>query len=142
MNFVLDSSLALAFVFEDEASPDTDRILDRLGQGSIALVPALWRWDVANALAFAERRGRITPAQVQRHLTHLQCLPTEVDERSTEEAWKATCGLARKHGLTVYDAAYLEMAVRHGVPLASLDAELRAAGKAEGVPLLPPKRVG
>ncbi|HAB19940.1 MAG TPA: type II toxin-antitoxin system VapC family toxin [Verrucomicrobiota bacterium] len=139
MNFVLDSSLALAFVLEDEAAPATDQILDTLGQGARALVPALWRWEVANVLVLAERRKRISSAAAHRHLAHLKSLPIEVDETALEEAWSATHLLAHKHKLTSYDAAYLEMAIRHGLALGSLDVELRSAAKVEQVPLLPAK---
>jgi predicted nucleic acid-binding protein len=138
-SFVLDSSLALAFVLKDEATPESDKILDGLGQGAVARVPALWRWEVANALLMAERRNRITSAENHRHLAHFRALPIEVDAPAFEEAWSGTHVLARKHRLTVYDAAYLETAIRLGVALGSLDAGLRAAAKAEKVPLLPEK---
>lgn len=137
--FVLDSSLALTFVLKDEATPESDAILDSLGHGAVAYVPALWRWEVANGLLMAERRNRITSAENYRHLTHLKALPIEVDALAFEEAWSGTNALARKHKLTIYDAAYLEAAIRHGVAFGSLDTALRAAAKAEKVPLLPEK---
>jgi len=137
MNLVLDSSLALAFVLEDEATPESDAILDSLGNGTVAHVPALWRWEVANGLLMAERRNRITSAESHRHLAHLKALPIEVDASAFEETWSGAQVLARKHKLSIYDAAYLEAAIRHGVALGSLDNGLRAAAKAEQVPLLP-----
>ncbi len=137
MRFVLDSSLAIAFVLKDEATAATDRILDSFGQGAMAYVPALWRWEVANVTVMAERRSRISSAEGHRHLTRLKGLPIEVDEAAFDEAWSATYLLAQKHKLTIYDSAYLETAIRCGVALGSLDAELRAAAKAEKVPLLP-----
>lgn len=139
MTFVLDSSLALAFVLEDEATPETDKVLDSLGHGAVADVPALWQWEVANGLLMAKRRNRITSADVHRHLTRLRKLPIEVDAQALEEAWSSTQALAEKHKLTIYDAAYLETAIRRGVPLGSLDTGLRAAAKAEKVPVLPEK---
>jgi predicted nucleic acid-binding protein len=139
VTFVLDSSLALAFVLEDEATPESDALLESLGHGAVAEVPALWRWEVANGLLMAERRNRITSAENHRHLAHLKALPIEVDAAAFEEAWSGTHALARKHRLTIYDAAYLEAAIRHGVALGSLDSGLRAAAKAEKVPLLPEK---
>ncbi|MEN9674630.1 MAG: hypothetical protein RIS76_526 [Verrucomicrobiota bacterium] len=142
MNLVLDSSLALAFVLADEATAATDQILDSLGHGALARVPALWRWEVANVLVLAERRKRITAAEAHRHMTHLKSLPIEVDETALDEAWSATHLLARKHKLTVYDAAYLEMAVRLGFALGSLDADLRAAAEGEQVAVLPEKMGG
>jgi predicted nucleic acid-binding protein len=139
LNFVLDSSLAMAFVLADEATAETDKILDTLGQGAKAFTPALWRWEVGNVLLMAERRKRITAAQSSRHLAALQALPVETDEDASREAWNAGLLLARKHHLSLYDASYLELAIRRGVPLGSLDAELRKAAKAEGVKLLPEK---
>ena len=137
MNFVLDCSLALAFVLADEATADTDKILDRFGQGEKACVPALWRWEVANVLLNAERRNRITQAEVTRNLSLLNSLPVLVDEAASDEAWHESLLLAQKHKLTSYDAAYLELAIRHGVALGSLDQELRAAALAESVAVIP-----
>ena len=137
MTFVLDSSLAMAFVFEDEGTPRTDRVLDSLGGGDEAVTPSLWRWEVGNALLMAERRKRITAADTNRHLAALQALPISADENAFQEAWTASLLLARAHELTLYDAAYLELAIRLGVPLGSLDTELRKAARAEGVNLLP-----
>ncbi len=139
MTFVLDASLTMAFVFQDEANAQTDKILDGFGQDTEAITPALWRWDVGNVLLMAERRRRITAAESHRHLTSLQTLPVETDEHASREAWNAGLFLARGHKLTLYDAAYLELAIRRGVPLGSLDRELRHAAKAEGVRLLPEK---
>ena len=127
----------MAFVFQDEAIHDTDRILDSLGRGGKAFTPALWRWEVGNVLIVAERRRRITQAESQRHFTLLQALPIEVENNALREAWNATISLARRYQLTLYDAAYLEIAIRLGLPLGSLDTDLRKAAKSEGVKLLP-----
>ena len=137
MNFVLDASLTMAFVLADEATVETDDILDRLGEEGQAFTPALWRWEVGNVLLMAERRKRITGADSNRHLSTLEILPVEIDENAPREAWSAALLLARKHQLTLYDAAYLELAIRRGVALGSLDNDLRKAGKSEGVKLLP-----
>jgi predicted nucleic acid-binding protein len=137
MNFVLDSSLALAFVFQDEATLATDLVLDSFGHGARAFVPALWRWEVSNALLMAERRKRIDQADAHRHLDHLKSLPIEVDVAAFDQVWAATHRLAQKHHLSSYDAAYLEMAIRHGISLGSMDRGLRAAARKEKVPLLP-----
>jgi predicted nucleic acid-binding protein len=137
MSFVLDSSLAVAFVLQDEITQVTDDVLDSLGEGVEAFAPALWRWEVGNALAMAERRKRITEADTHRCLTALQSLPIHVDEDAWREAWNATFLLARKYQLSVYDAAYLELAIRRRLSLASLDTDLRKAAKAEGLGLLP-----
>lgn len=139
MTFVLDSSMALTFVLADEATAETDKILDRFGQGDSAAVPALWRWEVGNALLIAERRKRLTKAEGTQHLNRLRLLPVAVDESAWHEAWSATRLLAEKHSLTLYDSAYLELALRRGAPLASLDAALRQAAKSESIDLLPEK---
>lgn len=127
----------MAFVFADEAAATTDKLLDSLGKGAKAFSAPLWRWEVGNALLMAERRKRISSADTQRHLTALQVLPVELDDQASREAWHAAILLARKHQLTLYDGAYLELAVRRGLPLGSLDTELRKAAKAEGVKALP-----
>ncbi len=139
MNFVLDSSFALTWVFADEATPETDAALDSLGHGAEAVVPALWRWEVGNVLLLSERRKRITQAESHQHMTLLATLPIEKDDVSLDEAWTATYLLARKYNISLYDAAYLELAVRRGLPLASVDTDLRKAANAEGVALLPEK---
>jgi len=127
----------MAFVFTDESSDRTDAILDSFGDGAKAFVPHLWRWEVANALFQAERRKRITPSETSRHLISFQTLPIELDEAASAEAWNAALLLARKHVLSVYDATYLELAIRRGLSLGSLDHELRKAALTEKVQLLP-----
>ena len=139
MNFVLDTSLALAFVLADEANDSTDAVLDTLGRGARAYVPTLWCWEVVNVLLLAQRRGRLTEAKALQHAAHLRALPIETDEAAEDAAWQATRILAQKHRLSAYDAAYLEVALRRGLPLGSLDGELRAAAKAENVSVLPEK---
>jgi predicted nucleic acid-binding protein len=86
MNFVLDSSLTAAFLLADEATTETDEILDSLGRGAVAFVPALWRWEVVNLLLMAERRKRIGSADVLRHLARLKNLPIEVDDDALDQA--------------------------------------------------------
>jgi predicted nucleic acid-binding protein len=139
MNFIVDSSFALAWVMKDEAGPETDKILDSLGRGDKAFVPALWHWEIANALLGAEKRKRATKTEINAHLLLLRSLPIEVDEVAINQAWGATHWLAQQHALTSYDAAYLELAIRRGLPLATLDEALQAAVKIEKVPLLPEK---
>jgi predicted nucleic acid-binding protein len=96
-------------------------------------VPALWPLEVANALLVGEHRKRITEAKVAQFLALLQILPITVDDETALRAWQDTLHLARLHDLTVYDAAYLELTVRLGLPLASLDDKLKAAAAAAGV---------
>ncbi len=129
--FVLDASITLAWFFEDEADAYAESVLDSLGS-AVALVPALWSQEVGNALVVAERKKRTTEAKVTHFLTLLLSLPITVDEETAERAWSDTLGLARTHGLSTYDAAYLELALREGLPLATLDEPLREALRAVG----------
>jgi len=135
MPFVLDASVTLAWAFEDEATPATEALLDRVrDEGGI--VPAVWPLEVANGLLLGERRGRLAEAQTMRFVQTLQGLPISVDDGALGEAFGAVLTLGREHGLTTYDAAYLELAARQGLPLATLDARLGAAAERMGVPLL------
>ena len=133
---VLDVSLSTAWCFADEASEPAWAILEWL-QGGRAHVPALWLWETANLLVQAERRGRISPAAIRTFLGLLEGLPISVDEPSTASAWHDTLALARSHRLTSYDAAYLELALRRSLPLATRDKALQAAARLEGVRLMP-----
>ena len=135
MSFVLDSSVTLTWCFEDEATAAADAVLTRLiDQGAYA--PSLWPLEVLNVLEMARRHGRIT-AQIQRErIAFLHALPVVLDTQTAAQAWTITHQLAEQHGLTLYDASYLELAQRLELPLATLDADLRTAAGALGVPLL------
>jgi predicted nucleic acid-binding protein len=133
--FVLDASIALAWCFADEATPATDALLDRLADEEAA-APALWRLEVANALTMAERRGRLSIAGLTRSITLLQRLAVALDPEGSDRALRELVDLARSERLTVYDAAYLELALRLGLPLASKDAKLRTAASGLGLALL------
>jgi predicted nucleic acid-binding protein len=133
--FVLDASIALAWCFADEATPAADALLDRLADEEAA-APALWRLEVANALAMAERRDRLSAAGLTRSVALLQRLTVALDAEGTDRAFHDLLELARAERLTVYDAAYLELALRLGVPLASKDAELRKSAARLGLALL------
>lgn len=135
MSFVLDSSVSLAWCFEDERTDAADALLERVVDAG-AMAPSLWPLEVLNALAMAERRGRIDADQRQRLVGLLRDLPVVIDVETASQAWAVTSPLAARHRLTVYDTAYLELAQRLGLPLATLDKELRAAGAALGVTLL------
>jgi predicted nucleic acid-binding protein len=100
------------------------------------LVPGHWALEVTNVLTLAERKGRIPPHDVTGHLTDLAEFEVEVDVLDRCEVFDAVFALCRRHRLTSYDAAYLELAMRTGLPLATLDRDLRAAAAAEGVELL------
>lgn len=132
MPFVLDASVAATWAFEDENHPDAAFALERF-QSDTAWVPSLWWFELRNALLVNERRGRLTEAGTTGFLQDLGRLAITID-RSPDET--ALLTLARSHRLTVYDAAYLELAQRKGLPLASLDDALRTAAPASGVPLL------
>ncbi len=132
---MIDASVALAWCFADEATPATDALLDRLAEEEAA-APALWRLEVANALAMAERRGRLTLAGLTRSLALLQRVAVVIDGEGSERAFREVLDLARNERLTVYDAAYLELALRLGLPLASKDARLRRAAAGHGLALL------
>lgn len=135
MSLVLDSSVTLAFVYGDETTPVVRAVFDALAQGG-AWVPALWRLEVANVLEMGVRRGRHDAGFRDATLADLARLPIRLDAETDRHAWGATAHLAARHRLTLYDAAYLELARRRGAPLATLDGDLRAAAEAEGVPLL------
>lgn len=133
MPFVLDTSVAMAWCFEDEATPDTEAVLDRLADDP-AVVPALWELEVANVLLVAERRGRLTEAQAARFVSLLSSLPINVDVTSPPITTVLATG--RQHNLSAYDAAYFILAARAGIPLATQDRALRTAAQTAGVPLL------
>ena len=135
MSFVVDSSAALAWVYSEETTEAISEVLARLTDRG-AWVPALWRLEVANVLEMNVRRGRHDAAFRDAALADLAVLPISIDAETDRQAWAATLRLAARHRLTVYDAAYLELAQRRGLPLATLDKELRDAATAEGVILL------
>jgi predicted nucleic acid-binding protein len=130
--FVLDCSITLAWFFEDEADAYAEAVEDSLTKAS-AVVPALWSLEVANGLVVGERRRRTTEAKVTQFLALLRSLPIVVDDETAARAWQDTLPLARAHELSAYDAAYLELAMRRGLPLATLDEKLADAAEAAGV---------
>jgi predicted nucleic acid-binding protein len=135
MSFVLDSSVTLAWVYSNETTEAICEVFARLNERG-AWVPGLWRLEVANVLEMGFRRGRHDGAFRTATLADLALLPLSVDLETDRQAWSATVHLAERHKLTMYDAAYLELAQRRGLPLATLDMELRSAADAEGVILL------
>jgi len=136
VSFVLDNSVALAWCFEDEQTPVVMAILDRLTEAG-AVAPQLWPIEAINGLLTAERRNRITGPERQRLAEFLHALPISMDDETTSQVWTATAQLAGQHRLSCYDAIYLELAQRLGLPLATRDQALIAAAGAIGVPLLP-----
>src|SRR3954451_14317850 len=132
--FILDNSVAMVWGSDDEADPYAEALLDLMPTAR-AYVPSLWPLEVANALLVGERRKRITPPDTAKFLSLLGTFPITVDDETTARAWGDTLGLARAHNLSAYDAAYLELAMRRGLPLATLDAKLKSVALAVGVPL-------
>jgi len=135
LSLVLDCSATLAFVMPDEGTPDTEKLLESVRRSG-AWVPSLWRLEVANSMNAAIRRRRITRAFRDDTLADLLLLDIRIDPQTDRAAWGATLAMADRHGLTLYDAAYLELAVREKLPLATLDAQLRKAAVAEDVTLV------
>jgi predicted nucleic acid-binding protein len=135
--FVLDCSVALAWFFADERSAYADAVLLRLPSAA-AVVPALWHLEVANGMIQGEKRRRSTPAQAARFAEFLAPLPITVDRDTIGRAWSDTLHVARSFGLSAYDAAYLELALRRGLPIAAGDGRLKAAAAASGVALFEP----
>ena len=128
---VVDASVVVAWLFDDEDEPRADRVLAQLAEEG-ALVPQLWHLETRNALLTAERRGRLPPEDVRERLAALRDLPVATDEGTDLQA---AFGLARTHGLSLYDALYLELARREGAELATLDGPLGQAAASEGVVL-------
>ena len=135
MSLVLDSSVALAWVYADETTDAVLRLFDEIRING-AWVPGLWRWEIANVLQLNVKRGRHSGDFRDGALSSLTLLPIKVDAEADRQAWSATLRLAESHRLTVYDAAYLEIASRRKIPLATLDRELRGAAASDGVELL------
>lgn len=133
---ILDGSAALGFLMPDDRSPTALAALDALDDGVPAFVPAHWRLEVANGLLTAERRKRITQADASEALQALFSLPVEIDEETARHVSGETVALARQYRLTVYDAAYLELAMRRGATLATGDAAMAKAARAAGVRVL------
>ncbi len=131
---VLDCSIVMAWYFVDESSEYADQVARRLPHQA-AFVPLNWPLEVANVLLMGERRKRSTQTQAARLLKTLQGLPITLDDETNLHAWNIMLSMARAHDLSAYDAAYLELAMRRDLPLASLDDKLKTAAQAVGVPL-------
>ncbi|HUY82348.1 MAG TPA: type II toxin-antitoxin system VapC family toxin [Acidobacteriaceae bacterium] len=134
MSLVLDSSVALAWIYADETTPAIGEIEARVIQNG-AWVPSVWRLEVANVLEMGVRRRRHTSAFRNATLADLATLPISIDSETDRQAWGPTLHLAERHRLSLYDAAYLELAKRRGLALATLDKELRTAAAKEKIVL-------
>lgn len=135
MSFVLDCSAALPWVFGDEATKATDLLLDEMARGTTAWVPAIWHLEMGNVLLGAMRKARIDQAGIEAFVSQLGDLEIHVDPETPARAWDKTLDLAQLHRLSTCDAAYLELALRRGLPVATLDKALAAACRNAGVKL-------
>ena len=129
---VVDASVALAWCFPDEGSKEADRILAALN-GVPILVPAIWALEIANAILAGERRKRLKQPEIMRFVALLESLPIAEDHQTVGESVANVLPVARNYGLSAYDAAYLELAIRHNSPLATLDADLQKAARRAGL---------
>lgn len=135
MSLVIDASATLPWYFQDEASLESELIFDRVASVG-ATVPGHWKLEAANGFQTALRRRRIDPDCRDESLADLDSLPIDIDPETNARAWLDTLQIARRFGLTPYDAAYLELAVRGHLPLATLDKDLRRAASDAGVELV------
>jgi predicted nucleic acid-binding protein len=134
-SFAADASVAIGWVHPAQATTETASMLDAIGDGAVLEVPALWPLEVANALTTLVRRRKLTEGERQKALGWLRGLPLRVDHEMAGLAFSRLSELATTHGLSVYDAAYLELAQRRSLPLACTDGPLRKAAKQAGVEL-------
>lgn len=133
-DFVLDCSITMAWCFEDESNEYTDSILENL-KDTTAIVPTIWPLEVANVLLLSKKNKRITEVQSASFIDALSALPIVIDQSTTSRAMHSTFVLAAQSDLTVYDAAYLELAIREEIPLLTLDKGLIKAAKKLHIPL-------
>ncbi|MGI8642700.1 MAG: type II toxin-antitoxin system VapC family toxin [Thermomicrobiales bacterium] len=133
--FVLDASVTMSWCFEDELSAYAESVLAYLRR-SDAVVPPIWPMEVANTLLIGERRGRVVQATTEALLEGLRRLSIQVDSASPLETWTGAIALGRAQRLSVYDATYLALALRHSLPLATRDSRLRQAAHDVSVPVL------
>jgi predicted nucleic acid-binding protein len=132
---VLDASVALCWLFEDQATAYTDSVLDRLVGGDDVVVPTIWPYEIANVVAVAERRKLVNAAQAVAFLQTLGQLSIALDRRKIQDVFSLVLEAARRYRLSAYDASYLELAMREALPLATGDGALRNAARAAGVRL-------
>ena len=134
-DFVIDNSVVMTWCFKDETSKYADAVLDSL-EVSTAVVPSIWPLEVGNVLLIAERKGRLSEADSARFIALLAELPIMIEQEPPERMLKNILALARKHQLSTYDASYLDLSMRRGLPIATLDNKIIAAAKRSQVPLV------
>src|SRR3954447_4594834 len=125
--FVADASVAIAWVHPAQTTPETDAMLDAVAGGDSLVVPALWPLEVANALTVLRRRRKLTPGEAGTAIEILRELPLTIDHEASAAAFTRLVELASEHELTIYDATYIELALRRNLPLASNDAAMKRA---------------
>lgn len=133
--FIVDNSVVMAWCFHDQANDYADSVLGRLADAAV-YVPSIWPPEVVNVLLAAERKGYISEADSGHFLNLLSQLPIFVQHEGPAKGMKELLALARAHNLSSYDASYLDLAIKKGLPLATLDKKLRQAAKATGLPIL------
>lgn len=138
--FVVDNSIVMAWCFEDEGNAYAEAVLDSLVAAQ-AVVPAIWPLEVGNVLLVAARKKRLSEAGVARFLALVNNLPIFVEQESPERMLREILALARKHKLSTYDASYLDLAMRLGLPIATQDASLTKAAQQCQVPAFDPATV-
>jgi len=136
--FVIDNSVVMGWCFENEGNRYAEAVLESLEAGE-ALVPAIWPLEVGNVLLVAERKKRLSEASVVRFLALLNSLPITVEPETPERMLKEIVSLARAYNLSTYDASYLDLAMRLGLPIATQDASLARAAKKCRVPAFDPE---
>ena len=134
-SFVVDNSVVMSWCFKDESNQYADAVLDRLSEAT-AFVPSIWPLEVVNVLLAAERKKRLNEADSVRFITLLSQLPIMVEHERPEKIMKDLLALARANNLSSYDASYLDLSMRKGIPIATLDNRLIAAAKKSDVPVL------
>jgi predicted nucleic acid-binding protein len=139
---VIDASITLSWLLPDEHTGQTLAVRGRMLALNTVWVPLHWRLEICNSLWMAERRMRLDVGGVARALSLLAQLPATIDPETNDHAGSETLNLSRKHSLSIYDAAHLELALRRGASLGSLDVPLRSVARELGVPTLPDKLPG
>ncbi|NVL90650.1 MAG: type II toxin-antitoxin system VapC family toxin [Desulfobacterales bacterium] len=127
-NFVVDNSVVMTWCFSDETNKYSDAVLDRLNTAT-AFVPSIWPLEIGNVLLVAERRKRLSEADSTRFVALIAELPIVIEQEQPERMMKDILALARKHKISTYDASYIDLAMRKGLPIASLDKDLRRAAR-------------
>jgi len=132
--------VALCWYFEDQKTPYTESVLERVALGDEILVPAVWSLEMVNSLAIAVRQKGITSVQLETFVADFKDLPVEVDLAGVARAFSSILRISRQYQLSSYDAAYLDLALFQGLPLATLDKNLRSAAKSSGAELFDPRK--